>query len=60
MSDDAVIVACPQCGAEQEDCDGFGVLSCEACGWCSHASIDGDVCGLCGQRQLPFQNDGGE
>jgi len=43
------LVACPHCGRSHMDKDGFGVLICEACGWCSHVSISGDVCGLCGK-----------
>jgi ribosomal protein L37AE/L43A len=42
------LINCPKCGAEQEDLDGFGVLYCEACGFCTHASVNGDICGLCG------------
>jgi hypothetical protein len=45
---------CPKCHAEQEDRDGFGVLHCQACGFCSHASVDGGICGLCGTR-LPAE-----
>ncbi len=47
--------ACPKCGAEQEDHDGFGVLRCEKCGYCTHASIDGGKCGLCGERPAETQ-----
>ena len=48
------IVLCPQCGAEHEDMDGFGVLHCSDCGFCTHASQDEYpdgriVCGLCGR-----------
>lgn len=42
-----VIVVCPKCGAEQEDLDGFGVLFCPACRYCTHASVTGNVCGFC-------------
>jgi hypothetical protein len=45
--DDLAEVPCPQCGVLQVDADGFGVLHCKACGFCTHASIDGDRCGLC-------------
>lgn len=43
---------CPQCLAWQDDLDGFGVLHCLACGYCTHASTATDVfgnetCGLC-------------
>lgn len=41
-------MTCPKCGDEQEeDLDGFGFLYCEKCGYCTHPSVDGDVCGLC-------------
>lgn len=40
-------MTCPKCGDEQEDLDGFGFLYCEKCGHCTHASVDGDICGLC-------------
>lgn len=47
-----VIVACPSCGAEQEDLDGFGVVHCKACGFCTHISQhaegSGYVCDICG------------
>ncbi len=48
---------CPQCKAEVEDFDGFGVLAHlkpfygDGCGYCSHPSRDDGVCGLCGQRE---------
>lgn len=47
---DPVFVACPQCGAAQEDLDGFGVCFCEACGFCTHISRDGDICNICNKR----------
>jgi hypothetical protein len=47
--DDLPIVRCPCCPATQTDYDGFGVLKCDECGWCSHASAQNGVCGLCGQ-----------
>jgi hypothetical protein len=59
LGDDATpIVVCPQCGAEQEDFDGFGVLHCNACGFCTHASEHADstgryTCGLCGRVSDP-------
>lgn len=43
-------VDCPQCGAAHEDHDGFGVLYCSACGYCTHATRNGDVCAFCGKR----------
>lgn len=49
MSDgDYPMAMCPHCRAEHEDLDGFGVVHCRACGYCTHISIDGDVCNLCG------------
>ena len=56
MSDsifEQIFIECPRCGAEQEDFDGFGVLYCESCKYCTHPSSDGDgkgnmVCGICG------------
>lgn len=45
-----VIVSCPSCGAEQEDLDGFGVLFCPSCGYCTHVSVTGFICGLCGKK----------
>lgn len=41
---------CPRCGAQQDDLDGFGVLRCAACGYCTHASVTGGTCGLCHER----------
>ena len=43
---------CPKCDAEQIDEDGFGVLYCGACGYCTHASVDGGVCSLCGAVEV--------
>lgn len=40
---------CPNCQTYQPDGDGFGVLLCEACGWCQHPSISDVVCDLCGR-----------
>lgn len=48
--DDAIpLTACPRCGVWVPDLDGFGVLYHEACGYCQHASVTGDRCGLCGE-----------
>lgn len=45
--------ACPRCGVEQEDLDGFGVLYCPACGYCTHVCqspySDGWLCDSCGK-----------
>lgn len=43
---------CPKCRGWQDDYDGFGVLHCEACGYCAHPSASGDdagnmVCDIC-------------
>lgn len=47
-------MTCPQCGAEQEDCDGFGFLACvPGCGLCSHPERDGGVCSICGDVEQP-------
>jgi hypothetical protein len=53
------MVACPVCAVEQQDLDGFGVLHCFACGYCSHPSRDGGVCGLCGHREYEAGDAGG-
>lgn len=45
-----ILIACPECGESQEDLDGFGVLHCPKCGYCTHASVTGSVCGLCGKQ----------
>lgn len=45
---------CPQCGELEDDFDGFGMLAHtkpayeNGCGYCSHPSRDGGVCGICG------------
>lgn len=47
---------CPRCLAWVEDFDGFGVLAHtkdaypDGCGYCSHPSLTGGVCGICGAR----------
>ena len=54
MIDDMPTMTCPRCKAELPDFDGFGVLAhtkpayADGCGYCSHPSRDGDVCGICG------------
>ena len=54
-SEEVLINHCPQCKAPQEDHDGLGVLYCEACDYCTHASCsypsdlyDLPVCDFCG------------
>lgn len=58
---------CPKCGAWVEDLDGFGVLAHlkphpTACGYCSHPSRTGGVCGICGEVEsvngTPYLKDG--
>lgn len=44
------VVFCPVCLTEQVDADGFGVLHCAQCGYCTHPSITGDICGICGNH----------
>jgi hypothetical protein len=46
----ALIMKCPNCGAPQEDHDGFGVLSCAVCGYCTHPSLTGGVCDICHKK----------
>ena len=41
------LVECPKCHALHEDHDGFGVLHCEACGYCAHPSATDGKCDLC-------------
>jgi len=45
---DPPLSQCPKCREWITDLDGFGVVVHGACGYCSHASVNGDVCGLCG------------
>lgn len=42
----------PECHHEQTDYDGFGLLYCEHCGYCTHPSQSGDpmTCDLCHQE----------
>jgi hypothetical protein len=47
------IVRCSKCKAEQNDLDGFGVLYCEHCKYCAHASSTDGKCDLCGVPQPP-------
>lgn len=44
---------CPRCGEWVDDFDGFGVLAHAACGYCSHPSLTGGVCGICEARIEP-------
>lgn len=54
--DDMPKAVCPKCGAEQNDFDGFGIVYCPACKFCTHPSRDGDVCGICGDRATDDDN----
>jgi ribosomal protein L37AE/L43A len=45
-SGDYPMTGCPRCGRLTVDMDGFGVLHCIACGYCTHASQSGDEAGL--------------
>ena len=47
------LIPCHRCGKEYPDFDGFGVLHCKACGYCTHASITGGVCEFCGKTCNP-------
>ena len=44
---DQPTMTCPKCGGEMEDFDGIGVLAHLECGYCTHPSLDGNVCGIC-------------
>lgn len=52
-NDEVLYVRCPKCGRSHEDHDGFGVLFCEHCGFCQHASITEGTCDLCGAFDDP-------
>lgn len=53
MIDETPQTQCPKCRKWQDDYDGFGVLKCEHCDYCSHPSSTLRYgiwqCGLCGQ-----------
>jgi hypothetical protein len=42
-------IRCPHCGWKQDDFDGFGFVHCFECGTCTHPSLTGGVCDICGQ-----------
>lgn len=55
-------MTCPQCGAEEPDFDGLGMLAHVApgfpngCGYCTHPALDRNehgvwVCGICGKER---------
>lgn len=50
MNADTPQSLCPKCHEWVDDFDGFGVLAHDKCGYCSHPSITGGVCGICGKR----------
>jgi hypothetical protein len=41
-------VSCPKCGQWETDMDGFGFLSCNVCGHCTHPCRTDGECDLCG------------
>lgn len=45
---------CPKCAHEQIDLDGFGFITCEACGYCTHPSFSGEQCEFCGAPDYPW------
>jgi hypothetical protein len=45
---DAVIAYCPRCLAAVVDSDGLGVPCHKPCGYCTHPSMDGTTCQVCG------------
>jgi len=49
--DDMPEMTCPKCRPEEPDLDGFGMLACPACKWCSHPSRDGGRCNICGDEE---------
>lgn len=49
MSDDTPMSMCPKCLEWLEDLDGFGILSHEKCGYCSHPSLTDGKCDICGE-----------
>jgi hypothetical protein len=47
-------MACPKCGALQDDFDGLSFSCCPACGYCAHvnSTVENgiEVCGVCGKE----------
>jgi len=41
---------CPKCRTWQWDDDGFGVLMCAKCGYCTHPAATGNICDWCGKK----------
>lgn len=46
------LMQCPQCNKVYDDFDGLGVLYCEQCGYCKHASYSEGVCDYCNAPEL--------
>lgn len=46
-------MGCPNCIAVYDDFDGFGVLFCGVCGYCTHPSVTGGVCDWCKKKRPP-------
>ena len=46
--DDYPTISCPVCADVTTDLDGFGFMACAVCGYCTHPSRTGNVCGICG------------
>lgn len=48
-------VECPKCFVVRPDYDGFGLMYCDACQWCTHAAWTGTgdtmTCEFCGITQ---------
>jgi ribosomal protein L37AE/L43A len=46
------VTKCPKCGTERADHDGVGVVYCDLCGYCTHASASGKPlrCEFCGEQ----------
>jgi DNA-directed RNA polymerase subunit M/transcription elongation factor TFIIS len=53
-------MACPKCGALQDDFDGLSFSYCPACGYCSHPNSTTEngkeICGVCG-REIKREGD---
>lgn len=49
--EEVIYVRCPKCERRHEDHDGFGVLFCNWCGYCTHSSITNGACDFCGERE---------
>ena len=47
LDDDCPVVVCPWCHREQRGDPCAGLVKCD-CGFCTHPSLTGDVCDICG------------